>query len=278
MLDLRATSGTPGAVATLANLTTIAVNDGSPVAGVPIRDTATLVLWGSQSLIANTIARNKLTSQDCVDPLNGEDVNLGAASLQNQFYKLTRIPYKSGARIIGQGTNTAQTATSTGFTLDLYEGGPVQGQGQGFERMAPNQIMVNQILATDVAITWTATGFAPATAIPNGKYALLGAYVSAVTEAHLFRFQHADFGAHTPGFPSLSQSASAILGWQKTMKDYLAASQGYQFVALTELLNKPCIPIFSVSNAGTGLNIQSLAAATTDTPTLTLVLAQVKSA
>jgi hypothetical protein len=275
MLDIRATSGTPGAVLVNATLGTIAVNDNSPVAGVPISDKARLILWGSNSLIANTIASTTLISQDQVDPINGEEIRLGTTSLQNQAYKLTNVPYKTGARLIKQGTNTAQTATSQGFTIDYYEGGPVIGGGSGAERLLPNQIAIAQICNADAAITWTGTGFAPGTQIPNGKYGLLGAIPSLMTEAHCVRFTHADFGPFTPGFPLVGTANSDILGHQKGMKDYIQASMGYQFVALSELLNKPCVPVFSVSNAGTGLNIQSLSAAATDTPTYTLILAKV---
>jgi hypothetical protein len=274
MLDIRATTGTPGAVLVNANLATIAVNDGSPVAGVPIRDTARLILWGSNSLIANTVATTRLISQDLIDPINGEEIRLGTTSLQNQAYKLTNVPYKSGARTISQGTNTAQTATSTGFTLDYYDGGTI-GSATGMERTLPNQISIAQICAADTALTWTGTGLAPATQIPNGKYALLGAIPSLMTEPHCVRFTHADFGAYTPGFPLVGTANSDILGHQKGMKDYIQSSMGYQFVALSEMLNKPCIPVFSVSNAGTGLAIQSLAGTATDTPTYTLVLAKV---
>ena len=275
MLDVRATTGTPGAVLVNAALATIAVADGSPVAGVPIRDTARLILWGSNSLIANTVATTRLISQDLIDPINGEIIVLGTTSLQNQAYKMTNVPYKSGARTISQGTNTAQTATSTGYTLDYYEGGGVIGSPSGMERVFPNQISVPQICAADVALTWTGTGLAPATQIPNGKYALLGCYTSLMTEPHVVRFSHADFGAYKPGFPITGMANSAILGFQKGMKDYIATSAGYQFVAISELTNKPCIPVFSVSNAGTGLVIESLAGTATDTPTYTLVLAKV---
>ena len=275
MLDIRATTGTPGAVLVQANLNTIALNDGSPVAGVPISDKARLILWGSNSLIANTIGATRLISQDLIDPINGELMVLGTTSLQNQAYKFTNVPYKTGARTIGQGTNTAQTATSTGFTVDYYEGGGVIGGGMGLERVAPNQIVVPQICAADTALTWTTTGVAPATQIPNGKYALLGAFPSLMTEPHCVRFSHADFGAFKPGFPLVGQGNSAILGFQKGMKDYLHMSQGYQFVAFSEILNKPCIPTFNVSNAGTGLVIESLAGTATDTPTYNLLLAKI---
>ena len=275
MLDVRCSTGTPGAVLVNANLTTIALNDGSPVSGVPIRGDARLVLWGSNSLIANTVATTRLISQDLIDPINGEIMVLGTTSLQNQAYKFTNVPYRTGARIIGQGANTAQTATSTAFCVDYYKGGSVIGSGNGLERVLPNQLVVPQICAADTALTWTTTGFAPATQIPNGKYALLGAFPSLMTEPHVVRFSHADFGSFKPGYPLVGQANSAILGFQKGMKDYLATSQGYQFVAMSEMLNQPCIPVFNVSNAGTGLVIESLAGTATDTPTYNLHLAKV---
>lgn len=273
MLDLHCTTGTPGAVAAVLALAAIPVGDLSVIAGVPMRPDARLIMWGSTSLIANTIARNLMVSQDCIDPIHGEDINLGAASLQNLSYDFTNIPYKTGARVISQGTNTAQTATSLGMTLDYYEGGPVlPGNGLLFHE---NKIVLPQVLIADVAVAWTTTPFAPAIAIPNGKYALLGATITVVTEGHFFRFIHADFGSFIPGFPAVSNTASAILGLQKGPKDRIATSPGYQFVTISELTGKPCVPVFTVSNAGTGLLIQSISGAATDTPNLSLHLVKV---
>lgn len=273
MLDLHCTTGTPGVVAALLPLAVIPVGDLSVIPGVPMRPDARLILWGSSSLIANTIARNQLISQDCVDPIHGEDINLGATSLQNLSYHFTNIPYRTGARAISQGTNTAQTATSLGMTLDYYEGGPMlPAQGLLFHE---KKIILPQVLIADVAVAWTATPFAPAVPIPNGKYALLGAVITMTTEGHFFRFIHADFGSFIPGFPACGQSNSAILGFQKTPKDWLQCSPGYQFVTLSELTGKPCVPVFTVSNAGTGLLIQSISGAATDTPNISLNLVKV---
>ena len=273
MLDLHCTTGTPGAVAALLNLAAIPVGDLAVIAGVPMRPDARLIAWGSSSLIANTICRNRLISQDLIDPLNGEDINLGATSLQNLSYHFTNVPYKTGARAIGQGTNTAQTATSLGMTLDFYPDGPTMpSQGLLFHE---NKISLPQVCIADVAVAWTTTPFVPAVAIPNGKYALLGAVLTAMTEGHFIRFQHADFGSFLPGFPGVGQSNSAILGLQKGPKDWLQTSPGYQFVTLSELTGKPLVPVFTVSNAGTGLNIQSISGAATDTPNLSLNLVKV---
>ena len=273
MIDLHCTTGTPGAIAVVAALAAIAVGDLAVIPGVPMRPDARLIMWGSSSLIANTIARNLLISQDCIDPIHGEDINLGPTSLQNLSYNYTNIPYKTGARVISQGTNTAQTATSLGMTLDYYEGGEViPAQGLLFHE---NKIVLPQVLIADVAVAWTTTPFAPAIAIPNGKYALLGAICTVVTEGHFFRFIHADFKGFMPGFPAVGQSNSAILGFQKGPKDWLQTSPGYQFVTLSELTGKPCVPTFTVSNAGTGLLIQSISGAATDTPNLSLHLVKV---
>jgi len=273
MIDLHCTTGTPGVVAAVLALAGIPVGDLSVIAGVPMRPDARLIVWGSTSLIANTIARNLMVSQDCIDPLHGEDINLGATSLQNLSYHFTNIPYKTGARVISQGTNTAQTATSLGATLDYYEGGAVMApQGLLFHE---NKICLPQVCIADVAVAWTTTPFAPAIAIPNGKYALLGATITVTTEGHFFRFIHADFGSFIPGFPGIGQSNSAILGLQKGPKDWLQTSPGYQFVTLSEMTGKPCVPVFTVSNAGTGLLIQSISGAATDTPNLSLNLVKV---
>lgn len=273
MLDIHAVTGTPGATTTLTALGTICPNDKQVVAGVPISDKARLIIWGSLSLVANTIYLTRLQSQDQIDPLNGERVNLGTASLQNEFHKYTNLPYQAGARVISQTTNTAQTATSIGFTMDHYEA-PSTVLGKEL-RFAPNQISIGQTLNVNVAVTWVTTGFAPATAIPNGKYALLGARVALLTDPALIRFEHADFGKFTPGFPVVEEGASAILGFQKGTKDELLTAQGYQFIIMSELTGKPCVPVFSVSNAGTGLNIQMVAPTNTDTPQVTLNLVKV---
>jgi hypothetical protein len=273
MLDIHCVKGTPGATTVLADLTGIPVGDLAVVAGVPLRPDARLILWGSESLVANTIYLTKLQSQDQVDPLNGELMNLGTASLQNEAHKFTNILYKTGARVISQTTNTAQTATSLGITLDHYEGGPViSADGVRFKE---NQVTLTQTLGQNVAVAWRTTGFAPAVAMPNGKYALLGCQAALLTDPACIRFNHADFGSFQPGFPIIELGASDILGHQKGMKDLLMASPGYQFVQLSEMTKKPLIPVFTVSNAGTGLNIQMIAPTNTDTPVITLNLAKI---
>jgi len=275
MLDLHATGGTPGATTTYTGLSTLIANDGTSTAGVPLRPDARLIMWGSGSLVANTIYGTQLRTQDSVDPINGEMIRMGTASLKNLVYKTTNVPFRSGARVIGQSTNTAQTATSFGFTLDTYDTEPNCISGEGM-RFAPNVLVQTQTQgAADLVLSWYNTAFAPTTAIPNGKYAILGVWASLSTGAHLVRFSHADFKGLSPGVPIVDTFGSAILGAQEGMLDSLWANAGYQFVYLSEISKKPCVPTFTVSSAGTGLGIQSLATVTTDTPYWILNLAKV---
>jgi hypothetical protein len=275
MLDLHATSGTPGAVAVEANLATLIANDGTTSAGMPLRPDARLIYWGSASLIANTIAVSRLTSQDCPDPINGELISPSTASLKNLVYKRTNIPYETGARTITQGTNTAQTATSFGFTLDTYDNIP-NAIGANDLVFPAKAISISQVQgAADLALSWYGTPVAPATPIPVGKYAILGVWVSLSTGAHLVRFKHADFGFCTPGVPMVDTYGSAILGAQEGMLDELWNNAGYQFLYISQISGKPCIPVFQVTGIGTGLRVESLATATTNTPVWGINLAKV---
>lgn len=273
MLDIHAVSGTPGAATVLGTaFPTIAVNDLAATPNVPNNPLARLIMWGAMSITANTIGAAKLQSQDLIDPINGELITLGSASLKNIFYKPTNVPYKTGGRLISVGTNTG-VATGLAFTVDHLDGGPVTGDQN--MRFAPNCIVMPQTLVADVALTWTTTGFAPATAIPNGKYAILGFYLTKTTAGHLIRFQHADFAQNLPGIPAVDNVASAILSVQEGMVDPMQTDPGYQFLALSDMTNKPLCPIFSVTNAASGLNIQSLAVAAVDTPVINLNLIKV---
>jgi hypothetical protein len=270
MLDLHATTSIPGTTVTLGTAApAIAANDLASVAGVPLRNDARLIQWGVTNIAADAIARAKLQSQDCVDPINGEDIYCGTASVKTLVTKFTSIPYKTGSRNIYSGCNTGHAVASINFLLDYYEsGGAIGGAGLRFKE---NVLTVKQLMTVDVAATWVATAFAPATAIPNGKYALLGFYLGQSTEGHGIRFQHADFGQFFPGIPCLDHFIA-----KTTLDDPLNNDAGFQFVRLSELLGgKNTVPVFTVSNAGTGLNIQSIAAANTDTSDVSLNLVKV---
>ena len=275
MLDTHCAGGTPGATTTYTVLGTNPASDGASVAGVPLRQDARLILWGSQSLVANTIYGTKLISQDLPDPLNGQLFRIGTTSLKNQVYKFCNVPFKTGARQIGQSTNTAQTATSGAFTVDQYEGVGECLSAQGM-RFAPDMVQITQTQgAADLVNAWYSTPIAPTDPLPNGKYALLGSWLALSTGPHILRFSHADFGFCKPGYPSVDNFGSAILGAQEGMLDPLWNNAGYQFVYLSEISGKPLIPTFNVTSAGTGLRMETFATVVTDTPYCILNLAKV---
>jgi hypothetical protein len=200
MLDVHAITGVPGAATVLgAQFPTICIGgDGQSVAGVPISDKAILTMWGGISIAANTIGALKLQSQDQPDPINGEAFTLGAASLLNIWNKYTKLPYKTGLRGITMGTNTGVGAASA-YLIDAYPEG---------ECVAGSKFMPGQITSLPTtfggALTihqWGTQPYAPATALPNGKYAILGAWASAMSIGGVLRFQHSDFKQYMPGFP-----------------------------------------------------------------------------
>lgn len=277
MLDVRGLVVTPGAVLVLGTgIPGIPVGDGAPISGVPLSPKATLMLYGMLSVTADTIARTKLSSQDMIDPINGEDISQGAASLLVEFHKYINLPYKTGSRFLQVGTNTGVVA-GTGFLIDDYPND--RGQvtwGDQRSRFTPKVVIPGSLTYGGALTTnqWGALAFAPATQIPNGKYAILGAYVSAVANAALIRFAHADFGAYKPGFPVMNYEVTAILAAQVSLKDQLLLEPGYQFVRLSDITAKPQCPVFTVSNAGSGLNIEMISAQG-DTPVVTLNLAKV---
>ena len=89
--------------------------------------------------------------------------------------------------------------------------------------------------------------------MPPGKYAILGAKVHGLTNYAVIRFQHANFGGLFPGFPVMDQSkaaARAVVGL-----DDIFQADGYQFAAMSDILQVPCCPTFNVTAQGTGLTI-----------------------
>jgi hypothetical protein len=273
MLDVHGITVTPGAVLTLGSVsTTIAPGgDGQSVAGVPIGDQAILVQWGFLSPTADTIAAIKLWSQDMVDPVNGVYYVPGAASLLLSWQDDIRLKYKTGLRGIQVGTNTGVVA-GTGILVDDYEnvGQCVMGDEFSANLVVPQSTTFGGALTAN---TWGSQALAPTNALPNGKYAILGWMTSACTQAAI-RFQHADFKGLSPGGITCNYELTAVLDWQTNDKDVVAQPHGAQFIALGKKLGKPCCPVFTVSNAGTGLTIQMIAAQAA-TPVVTVVLQKV---
>jgi hypothetical protein len=269
MLDLHAL--TSGGGTALTNIGNIALGgDGQIVAGVPIASNATLIGWGGMTTIADTIKELKLNSQDLIDNPNGEDFLSGGTALGIK-HVWDNVPYGLGQRQIGMAQNTAG-ANNIGYTLDWYPGGPVDGPTPlpGLGNKTARYSTTTGVLT---AITWKSTAFNPSTAIPAGKYRLLGAEVSALTNYGLIRFQHADFGPFLPGFPVADPNAAAaraVLPPDPLILNYPL----YQFTLLTQQVGQPCEPIFTVGPGNTGLNFQ-LIAITADTPQVNINIVKV---
>jgi len=259
MLDLHAVS-TAGSTGGLGSITTIlAGGDGQTVAGVPLKPSAVLVGWGALSTIADTIERVKMSSQDQVDAQNGEDHTIGTGSVVGFFYKPTFLPYKAGRRLIEIDQNTGANP-AIGFTLDKYGSGSAAGNS--------NQVSTETTSAALTSVTWNSTAYNPTTPIPNGRYAILGAYCTDLTNYGLIRFAHPDFKGLKPGFPILDREGAAIASAVAPAGNPLLYNLGYQFQIMRDC------PVFTVSNAGSGLSIEC-AAITTDTPRIILNLAKV---
>ena len=272
ILDLHANVITPGAVLVLGvGPGVIAGGDGQSVAGVPIDPAATLVGFGMNTATADSIARIRLQSQDQVDPINGEDVAPGATSIILNFWKFTNLKYKSGQRVVQAGTNVGVVA-GTSLLLDAYPS--VSG-------VDGSRHMIGQVITTPattfgaalVANTWGAQPYAPASPLPNGRYAILGSTVSACTQAAI-RFVHASFKGYKPGYICADLNQALATGIQTTIKIDLVLEPGWQFITLSHELGFGCCPVFDVTNAGTGLTIEMIAAQAA-TPVVTLYLAKV---
>lgn len=273
MLDVHAMVVTPGVALVLGSPGTLPTNDGASVAGVPMGANAKLRMYGGHSPSADTIATIRLRSQDQADPINGVLFTPGAASLLNQHFDYTTLTYRKGLREIAMGTNTGVVAGHS-YTIDEYEG---QGEVVPGSRSMGGEVMTGPVTFSGAltANAWGSQAYAPGSALPNGKYAILGAYVSAIANAALIRFAHPSFRGLKPGFPVANYEIISTSSWDKVCKDALISSEvGQQFIYLSEVLGKPSCPVFEVTNAGTGLTIEMISAQA-DTPVVNLMLAQI---
>ena len=260
MLDLHAASITGAATYTTVS-TILAGNDGAPLAGVPVLDGANLVNWGGLTTIASPILAIKLTTQDQMDSVNAQEV-VKTGGVEGIVNFWDNLPTKA-QRFIAM--KTAAVATMAYFT-DNYAGGNVIRMPK-YGKPGKNGLYSQVFGGALTAITWGTVAFAPASAMPVGKYAILGAYVSALTNYGLIRFQHANFGGLFPGFPVIDHtkaSARAVVN-----PDDIFTNQGFQFSAMSDILGIPCCPVFNVTAQGTGLTIWA-AAITADTPNVAL--------
>src|SRR6266550_9040641 len=240
MLDLHALSS--GGGTSLTNIATILLgNDGATVAGVPVAGGAALVHWGGLTTIADTIKELKLTSQDQLDPVNGEDFVTGGTATGILAVK-DYLRFSAGARIPSMSQNTG-AANNMAYLLDLYPGGPAQ-KHPPYGVDGKNWYGSTVYSGALTALTWKQQAFNPTNAMPAGKYAIQGVWCSSLTNYALIRFRHADFGVFAPGFPVVDPNitvARAVLPL-----DDLLFEPGYQFTYLSELLKVPCEPVFTV--------------------------------
>jgi hypothetical protein len=269
MLDIHALSSGGGTSLTAIS-TILAGGDGASVAGVPVAGGAKLVGWGGMTTIADTIKELKMTSQDQLDPVNGEDIVTGGAA-SGILHLWDNLDFKAGARSFSMSQNTAG-ANNMAYTIDNYAGGPVQ-KHEIYGISGQNWYGSTVYGGALTAITWKQQAFNPTNAIPAGKYAIQGAWVSSLTNYALLRFRHADFGVFAPGFPVVDSNiavARAVLPLERLI---LTAS-GYQFSVMSEILKIPCEPVFTVQANATGLNFE-MSAITGDTPEVILNLVKV---
>ncbi len=239
---------------------------------------ATLIGWGGMTTIADTVKEIQLLSLDQLDDINAEDFNPGAGSLLGYAHFWENLPYKTAARTIKMAQNTAG-ANNMGYYMDLYattvgvSGQPIVTQLGRFGPTAASWIGSTTYGGALTAITWKTQGLAPTTAIPAGRYAILGAKVNALTNYALLRFRHADFGTFAPGFPVIDATNTALAN-ASVSKDPFFLQDMNQFVYLGEILQQPTCPVFTATAQGTGLNFE-MAAITADTPIVTLNLRKV---
>lgn len=273
MFDLHALSsggstGGLGAVGTI-----LLGGDGQTVAGVPIqtRPPPTLRMWGAMTTIADTIEQLRLRSKDMIDEQNAQLFNYGASSLLGYQIVHDSLAYRGSARTIDIDQNTG-AANAMAFLLDHYRGVPEDRNIARLGKLTGNKIITIQLFASALtAITWgnqalnVTNGLQ--TQLKQGRYAILGAWINALTNYALLRFSHNSFGKFTPGFPILDKTNTALAN-AVAVKDDFFNHDGYQFVYLGEC------PIFDAGPEGTGLTIQA-ASITADTPRVTLNLAKV---
>jgi hypothetical protein len=263
MLDLHALWNVTGSTS-LSNLS-VAANipalDGQSAPGVPIAPGAVLKAWGVGSTIADTLKECKLLSQDQIDSINGEDWNVGTAGVLGLAHFSSHLPFRSGGRNISYSQNTG-AAPVFAYTIDQYPT-PSGADPKTYAQM----IKLPQVFGGALtAGAWGSVPVAPTYNIPVGKYAILGAYVHALTNYALIRFRHADFGGKMPGFPVIDSSKAAVRA-VLPMANPVFNMYGEQFRALGD------VPVFNATAAGTGLGIDCLDIVG-DTPNVILNLVQ----
>ena len=274
MLDLHVVYDGTGS-ATLFQPATIPTNDGQVLAGVPMITTpkvATLVGWGGAGIAAaNAIKEIQLNSNDLNDPANGQTWLPSGTSLAIATPHLFEsVVYQTAARVIKVAQKAAAAVFT--FTIDHYPDNIVRASTVKADRIPPNRGIYSQLFGGAVtAHGWSTQVFNPTTNLPQGRYAILGFWISSLTNVAAVRFQHADFGAVQPGciaadLFTTTLTDSNLSGDPITMKE-----TGLQFVRLGEILKVGACPVFRAGPNGTGLTIWVFDL-TADTPAVILNL------
>ena len=275
MLDVHALYSSGGSVS-LIQPATIPANDGAVVAGVPINGSpgaARLVAWGAMAVaVANSFKQASLTSQDMSDVANTSSWLPSGTSLAAATpHFLENLPFTTGARVVKVAQKAA--AGEVTFTIDHYSqfNGNTQPVKGGY--WAPKRGIYSQLFGGALtAGAWGTQAFTPTYNLPNGRYAILGFKISAITIAALVRFQHADFGMCQPGCMAQDLFTLALTNTNVSGDPLLNTADLYQFVKFSEITGQPQCPVFRAGANGTGLNIWCLSP-TADTPTVILNLA-----
>lgn len=265
MYDLHAiydSTGNDSALTLINSTGIIASGDGAAVAGVPIAPGATLKHWGFLTTIADTLNQIKLISQDQIDSINGELWNPGSNSTVGLMNVEEALPFVKAARLLYYEQNTA-AAKIAAYTIDQY----TAPMGASRQNLGQHVIIPQPKTGALTAGAWGTMSFAPSAVPPAGTYAILGAYVTALTNYALLRFEHADFKGFKPGFPVVDASLAASRAVMPP-NDSLFNLYGRQFVAMGD------IPTFRITAQSTGLQIDMLSL-TADTPNVIVNLAQV---
>src|SRR5207253_1147282 len=124
---------------------------------------------------------------------------------------------------------------------DLYPGGPVQGPspwngGQiGNVQANPTADLFTYSTVFSGALTAATYGsqaLSPTNPMPAGRYAIMGAKVSSITNYAILRFIHGDFGQYTPGFP-VTDVNQTIARANTVLDPIFTVAAGHQFTYMS---------------------------------------------
>lgn len=267
MLSLQCTydaTGSTDAFVTEAATGTIPAGDGATNIGISPFPNAVLIAYGAVvGAAAQALVGIGLKSNNLVDSVNGL-VDGGSANptyTRTTATEFLQLGYTKGPNFVQYSQKAAGKIIA--FKLDYITAGLANVTGSFFPSTSSDGktgfCQYSQDFAAATAGVYKSLAFAPLTTPPVGTYAVLGARVANVLFGGVLRFQHANFGGASPGFPVVSYDDQALtpagIGGDVMTSDNI---QGYQFVYLSQLIGKPCCPVFNIQGQGTGLTVQLL--------------------